>query len=89
MKISIDDDPTCALIACRAALAAQDARAREARLAAAQQEEEARFDGVERIAATFGRFLRRQSTRSQPTPTLLRQHDEQEQAGAVQERDAA
>jgi hypothetical protein len=89
MKTTIHDDPTFALVAHRAALAAQDARAREARLAAARQEEEARFIGVERVAATFGRFLRRQPTRPQTAPALLRQPNEGEQAEPIQQRDAA
>lgn len=88
MKTTINDDPTSALIARRAALAAQDAREREARLMAARRREEARFVGAEHFAATFGRLLRRQTPRPQAAPTPLQRRGDREQAEA-QQRDAA
>lgn len=89
MHTTIHDDPTLALRAQRAALAAEDARAREARLAAARQDEEARFAGAERIAATFGRFLRRQPARPGAEPALLPRRVERAEADSSQRRDAA
>lgn len=89
MKRAIFDDPTSVLASQRAALSALDARERETRLAAARQREEARFVEADRVAATFGRFLRRTTARPQSVPVpLRRQHGEHEQAAARQQ-DAA
>ena len=89
-RTTTHDDPTATLVARRAALAAHDAREREARLAAAQRQEEARGVGAERVAATFGRFLRRTTVRPQSTPVpLLRRRGKRERAEPQQRRDAA
>ena len=90
-SVSSDIDPMIAALAAqRAALAAQDARAREARLAAARRREESRITEAGRVATRLGRFLRRELPRTQPTPTpLLRRHDEHEQTTTSNCRDAA
>jgi hypothetical protein len=90
MKIAINDDPILALVAQRAALAAQAALEREARLAAARQQEEARFVRAERIAATVGRFLRRPIALPEAAPVpLLQRRDRGDQEASQQRQDAA
>ena len=89
MKRLIDDDPIAALAAHRAALALQNARAREARLAAARRREEARITEAGRVAARVGHFLRRQATQPPAAPLpLQRGRDGREQA-SQRRRDAA
>jgi hypothetical protein len=90
MNMMINDDAALALAARRAALATQDAREREARLAAARQQEEDRFAGMDRVAATFGRLLRRQGAQPRSRPVALpRRRDERDGAGSHRRRDAA
>jgi len=89
MKTAIYDDPTAALAAQRAALAAEDARTREARLAAARRREEDRITEAGRVAARVGRFLRRQTPQIQAAPLPLRQRQDEREQATTRRRDAA
>lgn len=73
MSILSQGDQVAALAAHRAALAAQEARERTARLAEARRQEEARFMAANCLAAAVGRLLHRQPRIVVPIPpTVLR-----------------